>query len=279
MQRFLSIVLTLLSLPALAIESGAVFRDPLHHVQQGSAQQDSAQQGPELVALPAGSFILGDSLRRGNDNERPPRLIHLQQPFALGRYEVTFADWQLYADATGKPMPDNEGWGLSAQRPVINVSWLAAQGYCQWLSKVSGQRYRLPTEAEWEYAARAGSQSYYWWGEQLDSPEDSPRAHCRGCGTPRQIESKTAQVGQFAPNAFGLYDTAGNVWEWTASSFVAPFDGSEHSHAGLLDNSPRVTRGGAWNSGPVYLRSSLRNSKQPQIKDYAQGLRVLRELP
>jgi len=269
MQRFLTIALTLLSLPALAIESGTVFRDPL----------TNGQQGPELVALPAGSFILGDSLNRGNDNERPPRLIHIQQAFALGRYEVTFADWQLYADATDKPMPDNEGWGLSAQRPVINVSWLAAQGYCQWLSKVSGQRYRLPTEAEWEYAARAGSQSYYWWGEQLDSPEDMPRAHCRGCGTPRQIESKTAQVGQFAPNAFGLYDTAGNVWEWTASSFVAPFDGSENSQAGLLDNSPRVTRGGAWNSGPVYLRSSLRNSKQPQIKDYAQGLRVLRELP
>ena len=269
MRRTFSLALSLLALPALAMESGTLFRDQLQN----------AQQGPELVALPAGSFILGDSLGRGNDNERPPRLIHLQQPFALGRHELTFADWQLYADATGKPMPDNEGWGLSAQRPVINVSWLAAQGYCQWLSKVSGQRYRLPTEAEWEYAARAGSQSYYWWGEQLDSREDSPRAHCRGCGTARQIENKTAQVGQFAPNAFGLYDTAGNVWEWTASSFVAPFDGSEHSHAGLLDNSPRVTRGGAWNSGPVYLRSSLRNSKQPQIKDYAQGLRVLRELP
>jgi formylglycine-generating enzyme required for sulfatase activity len=269
MQKLLGVALALLALPALAMDSGRVFRDPL----------PNGQQGPELVALPAGSFMLGDSVNRGNDSERPPRLTQIPQAFALGRYEVTFADWQLYAEATGQTMPDNEGWGLSAQRPVINVSWFAAQGYCQWLSKVSGQHYRLPTEAEWEYAARAGSQSYYWWGEQLDSHEQQPRAHCRGCGTPRQIDGKTSLVGQFAANAFGLYDTAGNVWEWTASTFAAPFDGHEHSHAGLLDNSPRVTRGGAWNSGPVYLRSSLRDMKQPHIKDFAQGLRVLRELP
>ena len=122
MQRFLTIALALLSLPALAIESGAAFRDPLHHAQQGSVRQDSAQLGPELVALPAGSFILGDSLGRGNDNERPPRLIHIQQPFALGRYEVTFADWQLYADATGKPMPDNEGWSIAGGRRVTALT-------------------------------------------------------------------------------------------------------------------------------------------------------------
>ena len=269
MHRFLAAALALLALPAFAVESGSVFRDPLRN----------GQQGPELVAIPAGSFILGDSLNRGNDSERPPRSTQIEHAFALGRNEVTFADWQQYAEATGQAMPDNEGWGLSAQRPVINVSWFAAQGYCQWLSKVSGQRYRLPTEAEWEYAARAGSQSYYWWGEQLDSSEQQPRAHCRGCGTPRQINGKTSLVGQFAPNAFGLYDTAGNVWEWTASSFAAPYDGHEHLQASLLDNSPRVSRGGAWNSGPVYLRSSLRDMKQPHIKDFAQGLRVLRELP
>jgi formylglycine-generating enzyme required for sulfatase activity len=268
-QFFAAVASLLIALPTLAVETGSVFRDAL----------SSGQQGPEMVALADGSFLLGDSLMRGNDNERPPRLSTIEQPFALGRFEVTFADWQLYAEATGKRMPYNEGWGLSAQRPVINVSWFAAQSYCQWLSKVSGHHYRLPTEAEWEYAARAGRQSYYWWGEQLDSREDHPRAHCRGCGTPRQINGKTSLVGQFAPNAFGLYDTAGNAWEWTASRFSAPYDGSEHNQAGLLDSSPRVTRGGGWNSGPVYLRSSLRDMKQPHISDYAQGLRVLRELP
>ena len=163
-------------------------------------------------------------------------------------------------------------------RPVINVSWQEARAYCQWLSRMSGQRYRLPTEAEWEYAARAGSRSYYWWGEQLDSPEQRPRAHCRGCNSPRIIQNKTAQVGRFAPNAFGLYDTAGNVWEWTASRYAYPWDGSEQRDAGLLDQSPRVVRGGAWNSGPAYLRSSLRDLRQPDQKHYALGLRVVREL-
>ena len=163
-------------------------------------------------------------------------------------------------------------------RPVINVSWQEARAYCQWLSRMSGQRYRLPTEAEWEYAARAGSRSYYWWGEQLDSPEQRPRAHCRGCNSPRIIQNKTAQVGRFAANAFGLYDTAGNVWEWTASRYAHPWDGSEQRDAGLLDQSPRVVRGGAWNSGPAYLRSSLRDLRQPDQKHYALGLRVVREL-
>ena len=259
----------LLSPLAPAQEVGHVFSDSLPR----------GKQGPQLVVVPAGRYLLGDHSGRGNHNERPLTPIEISQPFAIGRYEVTFSDWQHYAEATSTPMPDNEGWGLSAQRPVIHVSWHQAQAYSQWLSKVTGQRYRLPTEAEWEYAARAGSTSYYWWGEQLDSPETRPRAHCRGCATSRLIQSKTERVGQFPANAFGLYDTAGNVWEWTASRFASPFDGSEQHSAGLLDQSPRVVRGSAWNSGPTYLRSSQRDMKQPQHKDYALGFRVLRELP
>jgi formylglycine-generating enzyme required for sulfatase activity len=239
----------------------------------------TGKQGPQLVVVPAGRYLLGDHSGRGNHNERPLTPIEISHPFAIGRYEVSFADWQLYAEASATPMPDNEGWGLSAQRPVIHVSWHQAVAYSRWLSKVTGQRYRLPTEAEWEYAARAGSTSYYWWGEQLDSPETRPRAHCRGCATSRLIQNKTERTGQFAANAFGLHDTAGNVWEWTASRFASPFDGSEQRSASLLDKSPRVVRGGAWNSGPSYLRSSQRDMKQPQHKDYALGFRVLRELP
>ena len=248
---------------------GSVFSDAL----------PKGKQGPQLVVVPAGRYLLGDHSGRGNHNERPLTPIEISQPFAIGRYEVTFSDWQQYAEATATPMPDNEGWGLSAQRPVIHVSWHQAAAYSQWLSKVTGQRYRLPTEAEWEYAARAGSTSYYWWGEQLDSSEQAPRAHCRGCASSRLLRNKTAAVGQFPANGFGLHDTAGNVWEWTASNFTQRFDGSETQSAGLLVNSPRVVRGGAWNSGPVYLRSSMRDLKQPQHRDYALGFRVLRELP
>jgi formylglycine-generating enzyme required for sulfatase activity len=273
LNRSLLGTLTLLALlignPVHAYTPGSVFSDAL--------PQD--QQGPPLVVVPAGRYLLGDHSGRGNHNERPLTPIEISRPFAIGRYEVSFTDWQHYAEAISTAMPDNEGWGLSAQRPVIHVSWHQALAYSQWLSKVTGQRYRLPTEAEWEYAARAGSTSYYWWGEQLDSPETRPRAHCRGCATSRLIQSKTERVGQFAANAFGLYDTAGNVWEWTASRFASPFDGSEQQVASLLDKSPRVVRGGAWNSGPTYLRSSQRDMKQPQHKDYALGFRVLRELP
>lgn len=248
---------------------GRVFSDRL----------SEGQQGPSLVVVPAGGYLMGDHSGRGNHNERPLTPIAIERPFAMSRYEVSFADWQRYAEATATAMPDNEGWGLSSLRPVIHVSWHQAMAYSQWLSKITGQRYRLPTEAEWEYAARAGTDSYYWWGEQLDSSETRPRAHCRGCATSRLIQNKTARGGQFAANAFGLYDTAGNVWEWTASRFASPFDGSEQHAAGLLDNSPRAVRGGAWNSGPSYLRSSQRDMKQPQYKDYALGFRVLRELP
>lgn len=236
-------------------------------------------QGPELVSVPPGQFLMGDGSGKGNDNERPQRSIVFEKPFAIGRHEVTFADWQRYAEAIGQPMPDNEGWGLSAQRPVIHVSWHEAHAYTRWLSQQTGVRYRLPTEAEWEYAARGGSPSYYWWGEELDSTELTPRAHCRGCASSRLLRNKTAAVGQFPANGFGLHDTAGNVWEWTASNFTQRFDGSETQSATLLDESPRAVRGGAWNSGPVYLRSSMRDLKQPQHRDYALGFRVLRELP
>ncbi|QTS85923.1 formylglycine-generating enzyme family protein [Ectopseudomonas khazarica] len=258
--------LALLALPAFASE-------PI------SDALASGGTGPELVVIPAGQFQLGDGSGRGNDNERPPRTVTFTAPFAIGRYEVTFADWQRYAEAANLPMPDNEGWGLSARRPVIQVSWRDAHAYTQWLSRQSGARYRLPTEAEWEYAARGGSPSYYWWGDELDSSEHAPRAHCRGCATSRLLRNKTAAVGQFPANGFGLSDTAGNVWEWTASRFTQRFDGSETQSASLLDDSPRVVRGGAWNSGPSYLRSSMRDLKQPHHRDYALGFRVLRELP
>ncbi|WP_322978709.1 formylglycine-generating enzyme family protein [Pseudomonas sp. C11] len=270
MSRFTAMMigasLGLTTLPAGASEP---FRDALH----------IAGHGPELVRVPAGQFLMGDGSGKGNDNERPQRSIMFERPFAIGRHEVTFADWRRYAEATGQAMPDNEGWGLSAQRPVIHVSWHEAQAYTRWLSQQTGARYRLPTEAEWEYAARGGSESYYWWGDELDSDERAPRAHCRGCATSRLLRNKTAAVGQFPANDFGLHDTAGNVWEWTASNFTQRFDGSETQIAALLDESPRAVRGGAWNSGPVYLRSSMRDLKQPQHRDYALGFRVLRELP
>ena len=143
LNRSLLGTLTLLALlignPVHAYTPGSVFSDAL--------PQD--QQGPQLVVVPAGRYLLGDHSGRSNHNERPLTPIEISRPFAIGRYEVNFTDWQHYAEATSTAMPDNEGWGLSAQRPVIHVSWHQALAYSQWLSKVTGQRYRLPTEAEW----------------------------------------------------------------------------------------------------------------------------------
>lgn len=269
MRTALGAALLLTLATAWAKPAGEVFSDAL----------PGDKLGPELVVVAAGSFVMGDATGRGNLNERPPRTVDITRDFAIGRYEVTFADWQHYAQANGLAMPDNEGWGLSSQRPVIHVSWRQAHAYTQWLSRVTGAHYRLPTEAEWEYAARGGGEGYYWWGDELDSDEQAPRAHCRGCATSRLLRNKTALVGQFPANAFGLHDTAGNVWEWTASRYTDSFDGSETESSSLFDDSPRVVRGGAWNSGPGYLRSSLRDLKQPHHSDYALGFRVFRELP
>ena len=252
-----------------------------HALNPGDTFHDSLPDGtpgPELVVVPAGTFVIGDSVGSGNHNERPTKQLTLPKAFAMGVYEVSFGEWRAYSEATGKPMPNNEGWGLSEQRPVMHVNWHQAQAFCQWLSQVTGQRYRLPTEAEWEYAARAGSSNLFWWGDSAAPVNEQPFAHCRGCGTSSFIRNKTALRGQFAPNAFGLYDTAGNVWEWTASPYSATFDGSEQHSARLLDQRPRVVRGGAWNSGPQYLRSSLLDPRQADQASYSLGFRVLREL-
>ena len=139
--------------------------------------------------------------------------------FSMSRYEVTVGEYKTFCTATNRAMPEAPYWGWNDQHPMVNVSYNDAVAYCQWLSKALGVTYRLPTEAEWEYAARAGSRSYYWWGEQLDSSEQAPRAHCRGCASSRLLRNKTAAVGQFPANGFGLHDTAGNVWEWCASGY------------------------------------------------------------
>ena len=154
---------------------------------------------PELVFIPAGSFRMG-----GNKVS--------MKSFYMGKYEVTFAEYDQFAEATGRDKPDDRGWGRG-NRPVIKVSWHDATAYAKWLSEQTGGTYRLPTEAEWEYAARADTSSKYWWGNEIGSNN----ANCDGsCGDSFEY---TSPVGSFSANPFGLHDTAGNVWEWTCSEF------------------------------------------------------------
>ncbi|WP_051559818.1 SUMF1/EgtB/PvdO family nonheme iron enzyme [Marinobacterium jannaschii] len=203
---------------------------------------ESAIYGPEMVLLPAGSFNMGDQHKIGDDNEQPVHEVTIANPFALSRFEVTFEQYDLFAEASGRPLPDDGGWGRG-KRPVTNVSWYDARAFSKWLAKETGQPYRLPTEAEWEYAARAGTTSAYWWGDKLQPGY----AVCDECGSEWDGKS-SAPVGSFQPNPWGLYDLTGNIYEWVADCYNdsykdTPTDGSA-SRSGECQY--RVMRGGSW---------------------------------
>ncbi|EDN66749.1 serine/threonine protein kinase [Beggiatoa sp. PS] len=175
--------------------------------------------GPDMVWIPAGQFRMGDIQKQGDDDEGPVHWVSMNS-FAMGRFEVTFANYDRFAEETGREKPDDNGWERG-QRPVINISWYDATAYAEWLSQQTGQIYRLPTEAEWEYSARAGTITQYWWGDEVKPKLE----HCDGCGTP--LNHKTMMVGSFSPNPYGLYDMSGNVREWTGSGYESKYYGQE----------------------------------------------------
>jgi formylglycine-generating enzyme required for sulfatase activity len=162
---------------------------------------------------------------------------------------------------------------------VIDVSWDDAVDYAQWLSELTGKEYRLPTEAEWEYAARAGTTTVYWWGEEVGSN----KANCSDCDN-QWDGRQPAPVGSFEPNAFGLYDTAGNVWEWTCSEYREKYYETEEKKCDTKKNSAknmtasRVERGGSWYSGSRYVRSATRNKVDHDSRNYFLGFRLARSL-
>ena len=247
---------------------GRTFRDALR----------SGGEGPEMVVVPAGSFLMGapaDEEGRDHD-EGPVHRVTIDAPFAVGVYEVTFAEWDrcVRAGGCGGYRPDDEGWGRG-RRPVIHVSWKDAQAYVAWLSGESGAGYRLLSEAEWEYVARAGSETAYSWGNSIGRN----RANCDGCGS-RWDDKQTAPVGSFQANAFGLYDVHGNVWEWVEDCWNdsyagAPTDGSAWEQ-GNCD--ARVLRGGSWSNTPWFLRSANRNRYATGYRIDLVGFRVARSL-
>lgn len=236
----------------------------------------SGGEGPEMVVVAAGSFQMGDM--QGRDKAAlPVHTVKIQKPFAIGRYEVTFEEYDKFAQATGRKLP-NDGGGGRGRQPVINFSWQDGVEYTKWLSTETGKHYRLPTEAEWEYAARGGTETAYWWGNQMKSG----MANCAGCGS-EWDEKITAPVGSFPPNPLGLYDTAGNVWEWVEDCdhddySGAPTDGSAWKKEGGGNCYLRVFRGGAWNYGVKGLRSSFRGRGDPDVRSATIGFRLLREI-
>ncbi len=222
-------------------------------------------QDYEMVLIPAGSFKMGDIQGGGSSDEKPVHRVSVSA-FAIGKYEVTFAEYDKFVQATGRNKPKDRGWGRG-NRPVINVSWDDAVAYAKWLSQRTGKKYRLPTEAEWEYAARAGTKTKYWWGNEIGSN----KANCRNCGDSFKY---TAPVGSFAANQFGIYDTMGNVWEWTCSEYNDKYQGYEKKCKPTA--SKFVLRGGSWSNNPWRTRSANRYRNRPTERYGDYGFRLVR---
>jgi len=253
----------LLEIPAetqpitIPTSTGEVFQDTL---KDGSL-------GPEMVVIPAGSFWMGN-IQGEYSNGLPVHQVNINYQFAMGKYEVTFAEYDKFAETISRKKPDDEGWGRG-NRPVINVSWSEAVAYTKWLSEQTGNEYRLPSEAEWEYAAKAGTETKYWWGNKIGENN----ANCDGCGSTWDYKL-TAPVGSFAANQFGLYDTVGNVWEWCSDSWHnsyenAPTDGSIWKGYSKY----RVLRGGSWFLMPIFSHAA--NRERLNIPGRAVGFRVV----
>jgi formylglycine-generating enzyme required for sulfatase activity len=204
---------------------------------------------PEMVVVPAGEFMMGSE---ENNDEKPAHKVSIAKPLAVGKFEVTFAEWDSCAsDGDCKRRPEDRGWGRG-NRPVIDVSWNdATKEYLPWLGRKTGKTYRLLTEAEWEYVARAGSSTRYSWGDDIGKAQ----ANCDGCGS--QWDNKqTAPVGSFAANAFGLHDLHGNVWEWVADCYKGSYSSAPPDGQSVADSAAcsRIFRGGSWSLDPQFLR-------------------------
>jgi len=226
---------------------------------------------PEMIIIQGGEFIRGDA--QGDSDERPPTAVN-PGTYAIGVFEVTFEEYDQFCADTRRELPDDEGWGRG-DNPVVNVSWQDAKAYTEWLSKKTRKRYRLPSDAEWEYAARAGTETQYWWGDEVGTA----RANCEGCNS-LWDGAKIAPVGKFTANPFGLHDTAGNVFEWVADCYhdsfaEAPADGAPVEKPGC---GKRVIRGGAWSFPPKEIRSANRWRDFPTRRSDDTGFRLAREI-
>ena len=219
---------------------------------------------PEMAVVPAGSFLMGspDAEEGRDEDEGPLHRVTFAAPFAVGIYEVTFDEWDAcVADGgCGDYWPDDEGWGRG-RRPVMNVNWEDAQLYVDWLTARSGWRYRLLSEAEWEYAARAGTTGPFHTGSTISTDQANYDGDLiYGNGVWGEYRKRTMPVGSFPANGFGLHDMHGNVWEWVQDCWAADYQGAPNDGAafGSGDCAMRVVRGGSWVSSPVSLRSANR---------------------
>ncbi len=271
---------------------GQTFRDPLK----------MGGEGPLMVVIPAGRFLMGSPPDEPErlDSEGPQHEVRIARPFALGVYAVTshevrtakpfalgvyavtFDDYDRFCDSTQREKPTDSGWGRGT-RPVINVTWEDARAYCAWLSAQTERTYRLPSEAEWEYACRAGTDTPFYFGARLSTDQANVNGeHTYNGSAKGEYRQRTMPVGAFPPNAFGLYDMHGNVWEWCQDAWHgdyngAPTDGSAWEAVG---NMARVVRGGSWDGTPGGARSAARSfNNLPDGRNDLLGFRVVCSSP
>jgi formylglycine-generating enzyme required for sulfatase activity len=250
---------------------------------------------PEMIVVPAGSFTMGSPINEAerSGEEGPQHRVTISRPFAVGKFTVTVDQFADFVKATGHDtgsMCDtfeagkweersdrsfrNPGFSQTGSQPAVCLNWNDAEAYVEWLSKKTGKAYRLLTEAEWEYAARAGTSTRYFWGDEIGSGN----ADCGGCGS--QWNGKPAPVGSFKPNTFGLYDMHGNAWQWVEDCHHdrydgAPSDGSAWTNG---DCSHRVVRGGSWGAAAMFLRAASRSGDATDFRVSGLGFRLGRTL-
>ena len=222
-------------------------------------------QVPEMVWVEGGSFTMGSL--SGEEEERPVRTVTLNN-FSIGKYEVTVGEYKAFCTATGRKMPEPPRWDWNDKHPVVNVSWKDAVAYCNRLSKTTKKNFRLPTEAEWEYAARGGQKSsgyLYAGGKTMEEvgwyKDNSGRS--------------TNPAGQKRPNEMGLYDMSGNVWEWCLDWYDKYPNQEQTNPRGPSRGKFRVMRGGSWYYSAVYARTAARFDGNPSERENDQGFRVV----
>jgi formylglycine-generating enzyme required for sulfatase activity len=258
----------------------------------GATFRECASSCPEMVVLPSGSFQMGslESEPGHNKSEEPLHLVTIAKPFAVAKFAVTWDEWELCVGMHGcDGGPTGDAGFEKGRKPVINVSWYQAKSYAEWLSRMTGKNYRMLSEAEWEYAARGVKSEVdkhwaYSWGDTATHELANYGADqcCKGKAEGKDQWTYTAPVGQFPPNAFGLFDMHGNVWQWVADGWHDNYYGNPPSDGSVwlegADETRRVGRGGSWYLPPVFMRSAGRNPFAAGSRDDSLGFRVARTI-
>jgi sulfatase modifying factor 1 len=232
--------------------------------------------GMALVLIPAGTFTMGSPPgERGREAQERPHRVTLTRDFYLGRFEVTQRAWVAVMGDDPSHFQDRSG-----TRPVENVTWYAVQAFLERLSARTGRHFRLPTEAEWEYACRAGTTGPYAFGHRLTAEQANFNARFPIPGDPiGPVSEETRPVGSYPPNDWGLYDMHGNVWEWTQDWFCPYPEGSVTDPVGECRTPFRVIRGGSWHFDAASARSALRYTHRPQDRGFSLGFRAAMDAP